>query len=99
MIVNYGLKLTGDVHTNGAFTLSGNISTHSFTLAGNILCNTTVTNVDVPDYIGPYVVIPKSYEQSLQTKDKVTRNDVTVEKIPYSEVSNPKGGITVNIGG
>ena len=50
-----------------------------------------------PYYNGDYVVTPKTYEQTLATTRKSMRDDVTVEAVPYSEVSNPQGGFTVNI--
>ena len=50
-----------------------------------------------PYYDGDYIVTPKTTEQTLATARKSMRSDVTVEAIPYSEVSNPAGGNTVNI--
>lgn len=50
-------------------------------------------------YDGEYEVTPKSSEQVLNTKKKIMYDDVTVGAIPYYEVSNDYGGITVNIGG
>ena len=56
--------------------------------------------VPVDPYEGPYVVIPKLDEQIvLLTKDKSMSDNVTVREIPWEEVSNPQGGITVTIGG
>lgn len=51
----------------------------------------------LPWYDGAYTVIPKPTEQTLETRNKSMRDDVTVEQIPYSEVTNPSGGKTVNI--
>ena len=52
----------------------------------------------LPSYEGEYTVTPKAFiEQTLETKNKSMASDVTVLEIPYSEVSNPEGGITVNI--
>lgn len=51
----------------------------------------------LPNYEGSYSVIPKVYEQTLETANKSMTDDVTVEEIPYSETSNPSGGNTVNI--
>ena len=45
-----------------------------------------------------YVVTPKIVEQVLPTKNKSMREDMTINAIPYSEVPNPSGGQTVNIG-
>lgn len=52
----------------------------------------------LPYFNGPYNVTPRKVEQILETKNKSMRDDVTVEEIPYSEVSNPQGGITATIG-
>lgn len=48
-------------------------------------------------YDGPYEIKPKHNEQILNTKDKTMTDDLTVEEIPYSEVTNPQGGVTVYI--
>lgn len=49
-------------------------------------------------YTGEYEVIPHPYDdQVLETQDKFMEHDVTVQKVPYSEVTNPSGGFTVNI--
>ena len=52
----------------------------------------------LPYYDGSYQVVPRKIEQVLDTKNKSMRDDVTVNAINYSEVSNPQGGKTVNIG-
>ena len=50
-------------------------------------------------YDGEYIVTPKPFiEQTLETRDKMMINDVTVLEIPYFETSNISG-ITVYIGG
>lgn len=54
--------------------------------------------VGYEDYTGPYVVTPKIVSQSLNTADKHLSEDVTIEPIPYYEVSN-QNGKTVIIGG
>ena len=56
----------------------------------------TIHTEDV--YEGPYDVVPRVYEQILETKDKLMLNDVTVEIIPRSYVINQKNGFTVTIG-
>lgn len=53
---------------------------------------------DVPQYEGAYEVTPKVTEQSLPTAQKFLARDVTIEKIPYFEVSNNSGGMTASIG-
>ena len=48
--------------------------------------------VEPPEYLGPYNVTPKAWEgQRLETKEKLMRDDVTVEEVPYAEVSTPEG--------
>lgn len=49
-------------------------------------------------YNGDYNVIPRVYQQVLETKDKVMLDDVTVENIPLSRVINLSNGYTVTIG-
>ena len=44
-----------------------------------------------PEYHGPYVVVPKSVDQELGTKDKITKRNVLVKEVPTYEVSNVKG--------
>ena len=54
----------------------------------------------LPFYQGPWEVTPHPYnEQILPTDNTSVLDDIVVFKIPYSEVSNPQGGLTVNIGG
>lgn len=48
-------------------------------------------------YQGEYVVTPKLGEQTMQTKEKVMLDDVTVKAIPCFRVSNNSGGNTVYI--
>ena len=59
--------------------------------------NVSRGNIDV--YDGEYIVTPIPYNsQTLETKDKVMADDVTVLAIPYYETSNVSG-ITIYIGG
>ena len=50
-----------------------------------------------PPYEGEYEITPKIDEQVFETKDKRMTQDLKILSIPYSEVSNPEGGLTVNI--
>ena len=50
------------------------------------------------NYDGDYNVIPRVYQQVLQTKDKLMIDDVTVEVIPLSKIKNLQNGYTVTIG-
>lgn len=49
-------------------------------------------------YEGEYDITPKAEKQTLETKDKAMKQNVTVAEIPYHEVSNDTG-TTVIIGG
>ncbi|MBP5462745.1 MAG: hypothetical protein J6Y20_11585 [Lachnospiraceae bacterium] len=50
-------------------------------------------------FSGPYNVMPGFEDQTLKTRDKLMLDDVTVNAITVSSVSNPAGGQTVYIGG
>lgn len=49
-------------------------------------------------YVGDYEVTPKVEAQTLSTANKILTKDVTVNKIPYAEVTNTAKGKTVTIG-
>ncbi len=53
----------------------------------------------VDGYDGTYEVTPKFENQTLPTRAKLMRDNVTVDAINVSRVSNPAGGNTVYIGG
>lgn len=52
---------------------------------------------DIPVYDGPYEAIPKVEAQTLPTAKKLMTDDVTVQGVPFYEVSNDHGGNTVYI--
>ena len=52
----------------------------------------------IPIYEDEYSVTPHFYEQTLETKEKLMTDNVTVEIIPAYEVPNIAGGLTVTIG-
>lgn len=57
------------------------------------------TSDNLPTYDEETVVTPLAdSEQTLLTSGKYNKSNITVEKIPYYEVSNNEGGTTVNIG-
>ena len=82
-------KITGVLSVPA--TIKGNIST-SASFIGAI-------SVPVyPVYDGECNVVPKPNEaQTLETKNKIVKQDITVKEIPYYEVSNTLGK-TVYIG-
>lgn len=55
--------------------------------------------IDADVYEGQYTVTPSFEIQTLQTKNKVLTNDIAVNAIEVSRVSNLQGGKTVYIGG
>ena len=56
--------------------------------------------VAADEYRGETVITPKLFEdQTLFTKDKILKDNITVLEIPISKVSNTSGGNTVIIGG
>lgn len=58
-----------------------------------------VNSGDVPVYDGAYSVTPKVYEETtLETKQKLMQNNVTVSRIPQYQVSNDAEGVTLIIG-
>lgn len=87
-------SMTGTMGT--VSNISGKIS-NTKELDGNI---SIPEAVDVPEYKGDYVVIPKAYtEQVLETQGRKMNNNVTVKEVPYYETSNVDGGETVYIAG
>lgn len=50
-----------------------------------------------PYYQGSYEIIPKPIGQILPTENKSMAEDLIIKDIPYSSVTNPAGGETVNI--
>lgn len=54
---------------------------------------------DYKEFQGPYVITPKAEEISLPTQNTLLKNNITIESIPFFEVSNTAGGNTIYIGG
>ena len=86
------VPLTGGL--SGVGKLSGSISGTSDVISGTISDDLLAAH----KYTGEYTVVPRKVEQVLPTSDKFMAHDVTINAINYSEVSNPQGGLTVNIG-
>lgn len=49
-------------------------------------------------YKGEYSVTPRTHTQTLATGNMVCDEDIIIDTIPISKVSNPKGGFTAIIG-
>lgn len=58
-----------------------------------------ITEIKSEPYLGSLTVTPTIEEQSLATKNKLMRGDVTVREIPFESTSNLQGGYTATIGG
>ena len=54
--------------------------------------------IELPEYEGEYTITPSIEEQTMETKNKTMSEDVTILAIPYAEVTNNTGGMTVTIG-
>lgn len=54
---------------------------------------------DFENYNGEYTIVPASNdEQVLDTQNKVLRENIVVEKVPFYETSNLSNGVTAYIG-
>lgn len=76
--------------------LNGLISAHGV-LTGE-LSLPEIVNGGVEMYEGEYIITPETSAQTLPTKQKQMRDDLTVLAIPYYETTNETGGNTVYIG-
>lgn len=57
-------------------------------------------NIPYQTYTGPYEVIPKAFEsQTLETKDQILSENISVLEIPFYVTSNESNGKTIYIGG
>lgn len=111
-VINSSSELVGTIQSthflcgtiNSTPTITGTISGGRVgNLQGVIQSNGTITGKIAirgveETYNESYVVTPKVYPQSLHTKNKLMKADVSVLEIPYYETSNLSGK-TVYIGG
>lgn len=49
-------------------------------------------------YTGEYDVTPSMSKQTLETEDKFLTDNIEIDAIPCSEVTNNSGGTTITIG-
>lgn len=68
--------------------LKGSIKTNG------ILHGSLMITEEFDSYVGLYNVTPRISSQSIPTANKLMNDDVTVNGIPYYEVSNQQGGTT-----
>ena len=81
-------KLTGSL--SPMISISGTLSSES-TLAGTLMI--TAKSITIPAYTGEYTVKPNFDDQLLETKGKRMTDDVTINAIEVSRVSNLSGGL------
>ena len=78
----------------------GSVNIVSVTAGSVRLMEIATGNVhfDVDPYTGSYEVTPMLTAQTMETKGLRMTDDVTVNPIPITGVTNPTGGLTVTIG-
>lgn len=89
-IISQSNKING--HVSGRINMSGSLGKSEPTMSPGLN-----NPMPLPNYNGPYNVIPRTEDQSLQTTNKALRQDVLIESIPYYQTSNEYGD-TVYIG-
>lgn len=83
-------NISGKIGVNGS--LAGNIG------ARHISGKTIISrNIEYPTYTGELIFTPTAEGLTIPTAHKTLMHDLTIDVIPYTEVSNPSGGVTVNI--
>lgn len=76
----------------------GTIETYAYEMENGILIpDTPVPEGDI--YEGNYTITPSVQEQEMFTKNKIMKENVKINSIPYYETSNNSDGLTVIIGG
>ena len=84
----------------GAARMGGNVGAAALggTLNGAGLSGAVSIESGLPSvYVGPYEATPQVTQQSLPTQGKRMASDVIVHKVPYFEIGNESGGLTVSI--
>ena len=80
------------------FTPGFSISSQQFVVGFEALQIVTQTEEGLGIYDGETVITPSATSEIvLETAQKLVREDITVKKIPYYEVSAPTGGTTIYI--
>lgn len=84
-------------------SLTGSISAEC-TLSGKLSCDGGLTGklsvtTEYDAYTGDYQVVPHAFDaQTLNTANRLLKDDIVVASIPYWETSNDSDGMTVYIG-
>ena len=102
-IINDNYKLNGTIRED---TITGSITGEN-KITGEIRAGLSVVgtlnpsnqliailetaSISYPNYDGEYIITPRVDEQILETKNKITRENIEIKEIPYSETSNEYG--------
>lgn len=104
-MINSFLHLSGNLKCTN-LSISGKLDCGNLLVSGKLECEDLSISGDMtlggdllPYYTDEYIVTPKIFQQNLDTDNKSLTSDIIVRPIPYSEVTNPEGGLTVIIGG
>lgn len=87
-------KINGTIHNKEK--LVGSIKDNKKIL-GTISCKSNMVAtivpgmISYPNYDGEYIITPGLEEQILETKNKITRENIEVKEIPYYENANEYG--------
>lgn len=74
----------------GSFSSNINI-VGSLNSVGEIVGNLSLNGTEYTDYNGEYEITPQVESQILQTRNKIMRNNMQINEIPYYETSNEYG--------
>lgn len=89
-------SIAGRVSANA--TVEGFVSASPASLSADVdLGKLEVVHSTLPDYDGEYKITPDISARTLDTANKTLREDIVLGAIPYEEVINSSGGITVLI--
>lgn len=97
-VVLYEDNATFIVDLDGDNELAVDLQSSDFNFSITIDNLIVISGGDVDVYEGEYTVVPRVVSQTLDTDNKLMKDDVTVKKIPYYETANPSGGTTIYIG-
>ena len=92
-------ELSAVLTLKGAISRSGDILQCVIKADGSLSGSVGKSPVTVPNYDGIYEIMPDQAEHVMPTKGRLLHKDMKIHEIPYQEVSNNSGGITVTIGG
>ena len=81
-----------------SFRVSFSEATHSLSASFGEVIVTEIPPQGIEVYKGEYAVTPKVEAQSLETANKLLKQNVAIRAIPFYETTNNSGGMTAYIG-